>query len=96
MIRRCALATLSYDNMVPEPKFGTNSVLMSCSGKIRKCKAGPTRTGLRRNRLVNSRKSRALIAQANSYNLLCKIGDGENVSVPVKAIKPRLLVLFIY
>ena len=21
--RRCALATLSYDNMVPEPKFGT-------------------------------------------------------------------------
>ena len=23
MIRRCALATLSYDHMVPEPKFGT-------------------------------------------------------------------------
>ena len=29
--------------------------------------------------VYNSRKSRALIAQANSHNFLCKIGDGENV-----------------
>ena len=30
--------------------------------------------------VYNSRKSRALIAQANSHNFLYKIGDGENVA----------------
>ena len=48
--------------------------------KIRKCNAGLTRSGSgTKSTVYNSRKSRALIAQANRNNLLCKIGDGENV-----------------
>ena len=35
--------------------------------------------------VYNSRKSRGLIAQANSHNFLCKIGDGENVVTVDKA-----------
>ena len=46
----------------------------------RKCNAGPPRCGSETKSIVyNSRKSRALIARANSYIILYKIGDGENV-----------------
>ena len=38
--------------------------------------------------VYNSRKSRALIAQANSHNFLCKIGDGENVVTRVDKAAP--------
>ena len=38
--------------------------------------------------VYNSRKSRDLIAQANSHNFLCKIGDGENVVTRVDKAAP--------